>query len=58
MGIDLKGFLVSMLLIIGGAVVLSQNFPQGYEYLELLGWVPLVFGLTLIALTLRQELTH
>jgi len=58
MGMDLKGFLVSMMLIIGGGVVLSQSFPKGYEYFELFGWVPLVFGIILIALTLRQELKH
>ncbi len=58
MGIDLKGFLVSMILIISGGLVLSQSVPQEYEYLKLLGWVPLIFGLILIALTVRQELKH
>jgi len=55
---QMKGFLVSMVLIIIGGLVLSQDFPQEIQNMQLFGWVPLVFGLIIMVLTIKEELTH
>ena len=34
------------------------EFPQNFQNLQLLGWIPLVFGLLIVVLTIREKLTH
>ena len=53
----LKAMLVSMMLIIAGAIVLTQQIVPNNLTTTIIGWTLAVFGMIIAGLSIKQEIT-
>lgn len=54
---NLKALLVSMMLIIAGAIVLTQQILPNSLTTTIVGWTLVVFGMIIVGLSIKQEIT-